>query len=311
MCFNDGASGALRLGTGKQKLAHASIGKVHWGLDFRGISVGDDKYAPVQFCKPGNMTKGQKSPCGAIPDSGTTTFMAPKGHLISLYDSLCDKWDRCKKNYTAMVRAAKEAHRVAEKEFNVDPFEIHAASKATIFQQLVFDCKHWITKHTGLDELPPIHFHVRGAGGTKQTLKLEAWSYVLETHEKEFKYVYKNIPGFGKIPVGKKFTGKTQKVCSPAFSEMEYNTAKNGPVWILGTPIFYEYQVHYDVDAKPPAISFSNTPCGSCKEKKDTSLVSQRISTEGHSSGQGRSGHRPREVLGPFRMPNINVSQPL
>merc|ERR1719201_575593 len=69
MCFNDGASGALRLGTPKQKLAHASVGKVHWGLDFRGISVGD-KEAPVQFCQPGNMTKGQKSPCGAIPDSG-------------------------------------------------------------------------------------------------------------------------------------------------------------------------------------------------------------------------------------------------
>ena len=37
--------------------AHASVGQVHWGLDFRGISVGDVS-APVEFCKRENMTKG-------------------------------------------------------------------------------------------------------------------------------------------------------------------------------------------------------------------------------------------------------------
>jgi len=307
MCFNDGANGVLRLGTPKVKNAHGSIGQVHWGLDFRGISVGSYS-APVEFCKPDNMTKGQKTPCGAIPDSGTTAFMAPKDHLIALYESICDRWDRCKKNYTAMVKAADGAKKAAIKEYSLDPFHIEPASKAIVFQQLMLDCRQWLTKDKGLNELPAIHFHIGGANDTKQTLNLKGWSYVIETQEKEFKYIYKNIPGLGKMPVGKNFTGHSKKVCSPAFSTMEYSTEQNGPVWILGTPIFYEYQVGYDMSSKPPQISFSNTPCGSCKgaKKPKTSLMS----TDTQVDNLRRNG-QPRQVNGPLRMPSLDFSQPL
>jgi len=312
LCFNDGTNGVLRLGTPKVKNAHASIGQVHWGLDFRGISVGD-LHAEVQFCKPDNMTKGQQTPCGAIPDSGTTALMAPKDQLIMLYESICDRWDRCKKNYTAMVQAADDAKEVVMNTYHTDPFHIAPASKAMVFQQLVLECRLWLTKDEGLDELPEIHFHIGGANGTKQSLSLAGWSYIIETQEKEFKYIYKNVPGLGKIPVGKNFTGTESKVCSPAFSPMEYNTKENGPVWILGTPIFYEYQVGYDMGATPPEISFSNSTCGSCGGAKKTSrkakasLMSEQVST--HSGG--RRVRRLRRVDGPLRKPNIDFSKPL
>jgi len=219
-----------------------------------------------------------------------------------------------KKNFTAMNLAAENAHKSAVKAYTVDPFDIQAAPKAVIFQQLILDCKRWLTPDQGLDELPPIHFHVRGSNGSKQTLKLDGWSYILETQEKEFKYVYKNMKGLGSVPTGKKFTGKTHKVCAPAFSPMDYKTEENGPVWILGTPIFYEYQVGYDMEAKPPAISFASVPCGSCEggkdhakknAKKDASLMS--------SSSTTKKGHarQLRKVDGPFRMPNMDFSHPL
>jgi len=307
MCFNDGENGVLRLGTPKAKSGHGSIGQVHWGLDFHGISVGN-KWAPVKFCKPSERKKGQKTSCGAIPDSGTTAFMAPKEHLLSLYESICDRWDRCNKNYTAMTKAADAAKTAAIKEFNVDPFHIEPASKAVIFQQLVLDCQHWLSEGKGLDELPAIHFHIGGANGTKQTLNLFGWSYIIETNEKEYKYIYKKIPGLGKLPMGKNFTGHTHKVCSPAFSTMEYTTAENGPVWILGTPIFYEYQVGYDLAVKPPQISFSNSSCGACGKAK-TSLISANTTTHKHRSHQ--SMRQPRKVNGPLRVARIDVNAPL
>lgn len=306
MCFNDGSNGVLRLGIPKAKNAHGSVGQVHWGLDFRGISVGSVT-AEVKFCSPENVTKGQKTPCGAIPDSGTTAFMAPKEHLISLYESICDEWDRCHKNYTAMVKAAKDARAAAIKAFNSDPFHIRPVSKAVIFQQMVLDCEHWLSKDKGLEELPPIHFHIAGANGTKQSLDLSGWSYVIETQEKEYKYIYKTVPGLGKLPVGRNFTGVTKKVCSPAFSPMEYSTEQNGPVWILGTPVFYEYQVGYDLKAKPPSISFTDAPCGTCGEPK-ASLMSQDATTHSDRSRVARS---PRRVHGPLRVPNIDVGKPL
>jgi len=315
MCFNDGKDGVLRLGTPKAQSAHGSVGEVHWGLDFRGISVGNVS-TPVSFCGSKNMSENQKTPCGAIPDSGTTALMGPQDHIVMLYENLCDGWDRCQTNFTAMNLAANNAHKAAVAAYNVDPFDIKAPSKAEIFQNLIMDCKNWLTDHEGLDELPPIHFHVRGSNGSEQALQLKGWTYILETEEKEFDYVYKNIPGLGEFPAGKNFTGKMHKACSPAFAALDYDTEQNGAVWILGTPIFYEYQVGYDMETKPPSISFSSAPCGSCdggkegakddaETKKGASFMSKGDAT------QKVHARQPRKVNGPFRMPNIDFTQPL
>lgn len=316
MCFNDGSDGVLRLDIPEAPVTHGSVGTVHWGLDFRGMSVGSTEHKiKVEICSEKNMTKNQSSPCGAIPDSGTTAIMAPEEQLITLYESMCDGWERCKENHTAMMNAAENAKKAAIEDFGSDPWQIAAASKAMIFQNLILDCKAWLTKDNGLNELPDIHFDVRGADGTHQTLSLAAWSYIIETHEKDFKYVYKNIPGLGKVPVGKSFTGSTTTVCSPAFSTMEYNTENNGPVWIFGTPLFYEYQVGYDLSTKPPAMSFSDEKCGSCGEEhekeKDTEKEKASFMNKGVFVDRSFRTRQPRQVLGPFRMPDIDVTQPL
>jgi len=179
-------------------------------------------------------------------------------------------------------------------------------SKAAIFQSLIQDC-------IGLNELPPIHFHV-GGSNSKQALQLEAWSYIFETQQKEFEYVYQDVPGMGKVPTGKNFTGKSHKVCALAFDTMEYQTQQNGPVWILGLPIFYEYLVGYDMEAKPPAISFSSVPCGSCGGGKENVEENTTKKTAFMSeSGATKKGHvrQLRKVSGPFRRPNMDLSLPL
>jgi hypothetical protein len=230
--------------------------------------------------------------------------MAPKVHLIALYESICDSWHRCKSNYTAMEKAARGARKAAEKAFNFDPFHIRLASKAEVFQKLILDCRHWLTSSEGLDELPSLNFHIAGAHGTKQTLELDGWSYIIETQEQEYSYVYKNVPGLGQMPIGKNFTGSTKKVCSPAFSPMEYKTSLNGAVWILGTPIFYQYQVGYDLESKPPAMSFTKSHCGSCGQQASLVSESEQVSTQ-------RKAREPRQVLGPLRVPAFDFSQPL
>jgi len=79
ICFTDEA-GTLRLGGPKPKLQLGSIGQIHWGLDFSGVSVGNMK-APIKFCSRHSMRASQQTPCGAIPDSGTTLMLAPAEHL--------------------------------------------------------------------------------------------------------------------------------------------------------------------------------------------------------------------------------------
>merc|ERR1712224_49766 len=96
MCFNDkGKEGALHLGTPKVKDALTSVGTVHWGLDFQGITIGE-KSLPLKICSPKSKKKGQVTACGAIPDSGTTLFMGPQEHIKKLFEGICDGWKRCR-----------------------------------------------------------------------------------------------------------------------------------------------------------------------------------------------------------------------
>jgi len=280
MCFNDNADGVLRLGTPAEPGALGSIGTFHWGLDFRGISVGEETQ-PVAFCN--SKEPGQDTPCGAIPDSGTTVIMADPDHLRSLFSQLCDSWPRC-----------QEQARGSE------------YSKFELFQVLLLQCEDWMHNSTGLSELPPIHFHLAGAGGNTQTLKLDGNSYVFVTREDEVHYVTKHL--FGIFPVRVAVaTGRKRNVCLPAFASHSYNTQKNGPVWILGTPLFYEFQVGYDLESKPPSITFADQSCGSCASPA-LLASSARLAKDG---GERAARRRPREVHGPIRTPSFDHGLPL
>mmetsp|Transcript_90718 Transcript_90718/g.283683 ORF Transcript_90718/g.283683 Transcript_90718/m.283683 type:complete len:556 (-) Transcript_90718:35-1702(-) len=300
MCFNYGSNGTFRLGIPEKASAHGGIGSFHWGLDFRGISVGD-KPLPVHFCSPDKMRHGQTTPCAAIPDSGTTLITGPDNHVHALLEGICDEWPRCRQNHTALVRAVAAASKAAAKEYGFDPFGLqdqNLTSKAGVLKLLLADCESWLDEGEGLDELPPVHFHVRGSAGTNQSLALPGQAYVIESelrHANHSNLSLLESPTFG----------ERSKVCSPAFGVLAYETEKNGPVWILGTAFFYAYVVGYNMDSEPPSISFTSVatePCGSCSKLAGLT-----------GTGEQRAGlRRPRWISGPVRPPtHIDTQQPL
>eukprot|EP00746_Dinoflagellata_sp_MGD_P167419 gnl/MRDRNA2_/MRDRNA2_98014_c0_seq1.p1 gnl/MRDRNA2_/MRDRNA2_98014_c0~~gnl/MRDRNA2_/MRDRNA2_98014_c0_seq1.p1 ORF type:complete len:707 (-),score=171.34 gnl/MRDRNA2_/MRDRNA2_98014_c0_seq1:49-2169(-) len=276
MCFNDmGAQGALHLGVPRADNSLLSVGYEHWGLDFQGISVGDSsETAAVKFCNPNDKKEGQTTACGAIPDSGTTLFMAPMDHIHALFGELCDRWERCK---TAVSQGLEN-------------------EKMMIFRLLLHECSSWVAKNgeknSTLHELPDLHFRLAGKDGKKQTITMTGDDYIIETMEDEVEMVTRNIFGMPiKIP---KKTGKMKRVCAPAFSVMEMETKENGKVWIMGAPLFYKYTISYDNDAKKPSIAFNkHKSCGCPSEKKKSgSLVSSDI--EERSSGMRELHQAPR-----------------
>jgi len=275
MCFNDmGKDGALHLGLPRAENSLLSIGYEHWGLDFHGISIGDSsEHAPVKFCNPADKKEGQKTACGAIPDSGTPLFMAPLDHIKKLFGELCDKWERCK---TAVDQGLQN-------------------EKMMIFRMLLHECSSWVSKkgekNTTLNELPDLHFKLAGKDGKKQTISMTGDDYIIETMEDEVEMVTRNIFGMP-IKVPKK-TGKMKRVCAPAFSVMEMETKDNGQVWIMGAPLFYKYTVSYDNNPKKPSIAFNkHKSCGCPSEKKSGSLVSSDL--EERSSGMRELHAAPR-----------------
>jgi len=276
MCFNDhGKEGALYLSPPKAKHTLASVGTVHWGLDFQGISVGNVS-APVKFCSPSSQEEfkdGQMTACGGIPDSGTTLFMGPENHIRSLFEGICDEWPRCRKAVSTGL----------------------GKLKSEVLMMLLKECGEWMNEEEGLDEMPALHFKVADGNGKKQTLSLDAAAYIIEQKVQEMKVVTKNFMGMP-IKVPKK-TGNFSKVCAPAFGPMDMNTKKNGPVWILGSPLFYKYTVGYDLDTERPSISFIEQSCG-CSN--DTALV---------SNGKGKKlAKQPRKLNGPPRVSHFDLS---
>jgi len=344
VCFNDGAGGVLSLGGDMPKTSHGGIGKQHWGLDFRGISVGNETLpSQALFCTPetSNMTEGQRTPCGAIPDSGTTTIMGPADQVLKLMEGICDGWDRCRDNYTAMVDATAAAENDMKKIYGFNPFNLRNAIKKTdILQAVLADCENWMDDKVGLSELPPLHFHVQGSNGTKQTLSIPGHLYIMETPrelleqqqnqrvQQQPTYVQLGKSGINStvldnIPVGEmhpEIGGQANisgKVCAPALGTMEYQTRYNGPVWIFGTPLFYQYVVGYDVSTNPPSIAFSDqdqTPCGTCDPTVQL-WASPAVDVEDEDWEEDmlerRETHRPIRVNALPRMPRIDTSKPL
>lgn len=302
ICFNEGSDGVLRFRTPPPATPLASVGKLHWGLDFRGISVGDSN-AAVQFCSKDSMTKGMETACGAIPDSGTTLIMAPKEHLSKLFASICDRWPRCAMRSTEMA----------------------AVEKVVLFQKLLHNCGEWMDDEKGIMEMPSLHFRAATQDGSEQTLELHPEDYVLRTEATQMHYVTKHlknlIPG---LPLDIVFEspGPRMKVCTTAFGVHTYNTQQNGQIWIFGTPFFFRFRVAYDMSSKP-SIAFSEEPCQACGDIDDMAALQQHstvkpaalqkssMSSTSHVFSRLRTGW-PRQHWGPVHMNRqLNVSLPL
>mmetsp|Transcript_91539 Transcript_91539/g.161375 ORF Transcript_91539/g.161375 Transcript_91539/m.161375 type:complete len:617 (-) Transcript_91539:187-2037(-) len=282
ICFNDGdADGALRIGTPKKEVQLESFGVLHWGLGFNGISVGDESATPM-FCTQMEY-ENQETPCGAIPDSGTTLITVPDSKQLStLLVQICDGWERC-------------ANKAKENDWVTD------AVKAKELQNLLQGCNEWISEGEGLKELPSLYFHMSGKNGINQTLELTPWAYILETN-----YVNRTLQEFEDprdvVLSELKEDIADMKVCSLSFSVMPYNTQTNGPVWILGTAFFYQFNVGYNIkDLTVSFTSIDEEPCSVCS----ASLTQQNVSKAKPAR------QRLRSMNVPPRSSSIDTSFPL
>eukprot|EP00438_Fugacium_kawagutii_P031879 Skav203730 [mRNA] locus=scaffold4858:6631:13279:- [translate_table: standard] len=216
LCFLDsGLPGALRLGVAPFGSPIPQIGQQHWGIGFVGMSVGprhEDAPSQMIFCD--QKTAGMKSPCGIIPDSGTTLITGPSEQIKTLETKICQEWPRCRERG-------------------------HPSS--ALFQDLLLNCSGWLSEGDGLAEIPSIFFHVQAGGGEVKAFELTSWAFVTQSFDDFFPDMYYCFAGFG---------------------AMDYVTPENGPVWIFGTPLFYEYIVGFDQVSSE--VSFEKAACEPC-----------------------------------------------
>jgi len=314
------------------------------------VRVGDEV---MPMCN--NLTHaGQATPCAAIPDSGTTLITAPAEHLAVLFETLCDKWDRCRENHTALERARNASEEAAIEIYGINPFEIDIWAKWQTFKLLLADCGRWSSSTEDLAEMPTLEFAVTGNKGETETLEFSPWSYIFESEvpaDENVSSVLKKTellksvgmsssesrwpswlcwmnPGScksdefawpeasnGTDPSASAVAAEAQaaeaptssretlRVCEPGFGTMEYTTRLNGPVWILGTGLFYEYAVGFELDANGMAMSFqkltADSPCESCGAPQA-------------SLAQSKSPPRPiRRLNRPPRQGKYDTSKPL
>ncbi|CAK0789149.1 unnamed protein product [Prorocentrum cordatum] len=74
MCFNDGSDGVLRIGEPPLQQSHGGMGTEHWGVDFRGVSVGSHAAGDVLFCHGENMTEDQRQVNHVMQEFGPFDF---------------------------------------------------------------------------------------------------------------------------------------------------------------------------------------------------------------------------------------------
>mmetsp|Transcript_44584 Transcript_44584/g.70923 ORF Transcript_44584/g.70923 Transcript_44584/m.70923 type:complete len:637 (-) Transcript_44584:70-1980(-) len=107
MCFNHQADGVLGVNTPEHSNRLSSVGRLHWGLDFQGVSIGKEKLK-VGFCDPSSKKEGMETACGIIPDSGTTLIAGNEANIGVLFEALCQNWKRCQKMHGELVKELKK-----------------------------------------------------------------------------------------------------------------------------------------------------------------------------------------------------------
>lgn len=277
VCFDEGSAGALRLFDADAPAPGVSLGSVgeeHWAVGLGSISLRSRDDLPVSRLQ---LCRSQSSlPCVAIPDTGTTAIMASETNLEVLFEGLCHNWLRC-------LQASKQDRKPASHHFVA----------------LLEGCDEWLDSGPGLDELPELQFLLLGAEGREQQITLGGWHYVFETSADSYESLAaRHFSAFTSSQASQ--TRRGRRVCSPAFATLD-SMEQDTDAWILGSALFYKYNVHYSLESSPPAISFQETNCASCGSRTDLHSSSSRSS---HS-------HTPRRVNGPWRTSSIDFKRPI
>merc|ERR1719203_311866 len=206
----------------------------------------------------------------------------------------------------------------------MNPFPIQKVRGAEVLRFLLADCDEWLGNGS-LSELPNLTFHLSGADGATVALELKGEEYVIEATSKP--EAHSNDTADSQTSTLSLFEAhmmrghasnssqagqsnlRSGRRCMPAFGSMEYNTIRNGPVWIFGTPFFFAYTVTYDSNSSPPAVAFTSVqqkPCGSCSD--GAGLISTRTETVSDLSTRAT---QPRRIEGQPRVSDFDLSLPL
>mmetsp|Transcript_58718 Transcript_58718/g.137457 ORF Transcript_58718/g.137457 Transcript_58718/m.137457 type:complete len:580 (-) Transcript_58718:195-1934(-) len=328
MCFNREADGVLGLHTAEPSKRLESVGQIHWGVDFHGISLGEGNAKHrVKICDPKEKRPDQETICGLIPDSGTTMITGPEHQLAELYMDICSNWERCQKAFEEVSKEMKDLqdqgmqvgglsltqHATVPEELadafkklqdvlqagKADAAASNSTSsgdasdiadilggaagagaearpqkdymKANVFLLLLEHCADWAEGVDMDQELPKLNFHVAGLNGAQTELSLRPKNYIMTATADINVPEMKTLGGLT-FQIERKKRGK---VCMPAFQPAPFTTKLNGEVWIMGTPLFYEYTAHYDrgsADGKvKPSMAFTHVheePCGRCQDNR-------------------------------------------
>mmetsp|Transcript_67794 Transcript_67794/g.126618 ORF Transcript_67794/g.126618 Transcript_67794/m.126618 type:complete len:582 (-) Transcript_67794:46-1791(-) len=305
VCYNDnGIPGALRLSTRPMSNTLKSMGGDHWSLNFHGVTIGGSN-KQLDMCKGDQKMSDWETACVAVPDSGTTVLAAPKDHIVEILNHLCDEWPRCHSNHSTMAAKAETVHYTALSSVGWDPWHVEATSKAEVLVALLQDCMSWLDESKdGINELPPLRFHVAGRDGERRVLELPASSYIFEVAEEDMMAGNVSFTSRGskrEQAAGRVEAKPSASVCIPALEAIDYIDPKFGQMWILGMPFFYSYSVHYDLSEDEPAVGFESGACQTCNgDKKTSASLSQQDPQMGDLHGPRR---RPRPLSQPIRLP--------
>jgi len=313
MCFNNVGDGNLQLNTEEKTNHLAVVAQYHWTLGMSGVYLEDSGTAlQISGCKAGN--------CSAILDSGTTFITGPQSSLIGIFASLCQRWKRCAdlhSNVSAQLSVRLGIHPLRHSEvvgasavaqpsdltFRLaDAFEQHVGNRSKwsgrrikasqsapelyeVFVILLQECNRWYSNETNLnDEMPSLSFHVRGANGEEDVLKLRPTSYIGETTFDVWSWSKRLLLGI--IPIWW-LEPQTAYLCTPFFGHTGDEHEHSGSDWILGVPMFYEYQVHHDLGSDPPSMAFSRANCSTCKQSENGADGSSMALAEGSTGHTG------------------------
>eukprot|EP00971_Amphidinium_carterae_P013451 265086-Amphidinium_carterae.1 len=233
VCFNGGGiPGALKTGMPPFQKTLTSTGVYHWGVGMTGLRAGSST-SNVVACASDMEGAGTQTPCGIIPDSGTTQILGPVEQVLSLFENLCAAWPRCKS-------AAEHAG---------------VAPSADMFHILLWRCGEWLTDGEGVREIPSIFFDMVGAyEGEAQTIELTAWSWVIQV-ENTSDLTERTSHARALMELHSATESHSAR-CLADIDTIDYPTTQNGPIWILGQALFLSGTIGYDITSYPPALSF-------------------------------------------------------
>jgi hypothetical protein len=335
-------------------------------------SAAEDKRGSAQAVK-------RQTPCGAIPDTGSTAIMCPKEQCMALFEGICAKWDRCANFSKRLGSLAHQWLKISNEWSNLTDIPMEALSAAirpnlnalllhveeeqlrggeirsleasnflqisdhqsrqpighasvvqadhgeseetmpaavttmlatSAFMSLLDNCQEWknASGSKGLDEMPPVSFFLKGEEGKANKFDISAYAYVNELQVENVSEMKQtasearsNLEGAMPSEIMNRAAGK-KTVCTPAFGGMSMNTADHGPLWILGQPLFYQYDVNFDRSKRTIALQ-PQSACTTCAGGggQQTGATPSSFAEQSNRPGP----RRPRVVMGAPRLPNI------